>query len=254
MQGVAEEDALLARLNAPRTAADQAQHVAQRKASRSRLEDSQLDVAAKVVDLLDATGLRSSLTSTIRPADVPFVGTYNTNFSRLFPNNAAPATLRKIHQTLPYAKKVVWSRADSYEASRSAMYAARDAYQGGQCSYDDLMSAMGLTRAQRRAFFDAVHDYNFAIAEYALSVAGPGLERQTVVSMLIRSSGGRPYRGASLDYSNGVLPVSGSEDYGTGSYNTYLVTPASLPPSLGAAPVDLGDQPVRRITTATVLR
>jgi hypothetical protein len=250
LYGVVEEDAILSRVTAPRTQHDQAAHVANRKASASRLEDSRLDVAAKVVDLLEATGLRT--TSTLRPADVPFVGVYNTNFSKIFPGQTAPVSLKKIHQTLPYALKVVRSRADSYESARQAVAVARDAYQANQCPYDDFANALTQMRSQRRAFLDAVHDYNFAIAEYALSIAGPGLERQTVVSMLIRTASQRPYRGASLDRPGDVLPVSGIEDLDSGSYSTYLVSPDEA--SVAAPPARLGDQPVRRQLHSVLVR
>ena len=255
LYGVVEEDAILGRLAAPRTQHDQAAHIANRKSSRSRLEDSQLDVAAKVVDLLEATGIKT--TTTLRPADVPFVGVYNTNISRIFPNNTAPITLKKIHQTLPYALKVVRSRAESYESTREAVAAARDAYQAGQCPYDDFVNTLASMRSQRRAFLDSIHDYNFAIAEFALSIAGPGLERQTVVSMLIRPTASRPYRGASLDYSGDVRPVSGDDD-GSGSYNSYLVSPDIAVPDAAAPallpPADLGNQPVRRQVHTVMVR
>lgn len=250
LYAVAEEDAILSRLTAPRSAADKASHVSQRKASRSRMEDSQLDVAAKLIDLREATGQRT--TSPLRPSDVPFVGVYNTNFSKLFPGNTAPVTLRKIHLTLPFALKVVRSRADSYDSARQAVAAARDAYQANQCPYNDFTDALAVMRSQRRAFLDAVHDYNFAIAEYALSIAGPGMERQTVVSMLIRTTDNRPYRGASLDTPSEIQPVSGFDDFSP-SYNTYLVTPEQTAPAL-LPPPGLGDQPVRRQLHSVMVR
>jgi hypothetical protein len=251
LYGVAEEDRTLGQLTPPRSnEADRAAHIANRKASHSRLEDSQLDVAAKVADLLEAAGLRT--TTTLRPADVPFVGVYNTNFSKIFPGTTAPVSLKKIHQTLPYALKVVRSRADSYESAREAVRVAVVDYKANKIPYNDFTDALAQMRSQRRAFLDSVHDYNFAIAEYALSIAGPGLERQTVVSMLIRTTGSRPYRGASIDYSNGVVPVSGVEDIEP-SYNAYLVTPDQSSPSW-LPPPGLGDQPVRRQMHSVMVR
>jgi hypothetical protein len=253
LHGVVEEDTILARVNAPRSAHEQAAHQANRKASRSRLEDTQLDVAAKVVDLLDSTGLRGTSTA-LRPADVPYVSTYNTNFSRIFPGNSAPATLRKINQTLPYALKVVRSRSDSYVGARQALTAAESAYQGGQCSYDDFVNAMGLVRSQRRAFLDSVHDYNFAIAEYALSIAGPGLQRETVVSMLIRTNTGS-YRGAASDYSGQVQPATATApNYSSGNWSTYLVTPVEYAAPVAEARHTWGDYPSLDQNGSTLLR
>jgi hypothetical protein len=233
LHGVLEEDTVLSRVPAPRTAL---LHAAQRKASHARLEDSQLDVAAKLVDLLDAGSLRG-IGTPLRPAEIPYASTYNTNFSRLFPGNSAPQPLRKIHQTLPYALKVIRSRADAYATSRQAMNATEGAYQKGQASYHELIDAIALARSQRRAFLDSVHDYNFAIAEYALSIAGPGLQRETVVSMLIRtSSTPSTNRGASTSVPTNVIPAARLEGIDSSNWRTYLVSPpepAELRPTLG---------------------
>ena len=269
LHGVLEEDTILNRVPAPRTSHEQLAHSANVKASRSRLEDSQLDVAAKLVDLLEATSMRG-VTTPLRPANVPFASTYNTNFSRIFPGNSAPQTLRKIHQTLPYALKVVRSRADSYSTARQATTAAEQAYQRGQGTYSDFVNALGLMRSQRRAFLDSVHDYNFAIAEYALSIAGPGLQRETVVSMLIRpTTGNTPYRGASTGGSGqvpgNILPASAIGGLDSAGWNTYHVSvpdePASQRPALRpqvinrAAPIPvIGDFGNRPEWSTTMLR
>jgi hypothetical protein len=251
LYGVVEEDDILARLAVPRNSSntDKAAHQAQRSASQSRLEDSRLDVAAKVADLLEATGLRT--TNTLRPSDVPFVGVYNTNFSKIFPGNSAPITLKKIHQTLPFALKVIRSRADSYQSSRAAVTAAVTDYQANKIPYNDFSDALAQMRSQRRAFLDSVHDYNFAIAEYALSIAGPGLERQTVVSMLIRTTSTRgPYRGASLETPRDVLPVSGVEEIEP--FYSRRISPEDEAPVL--PPPGLDDQPVRRQLHSVMVR
>jgi hypothetical protein len=194
LHGVLEEEALLARVNAPRSAHEQALHQATRHAGAARVEDTRLDVAAKFVEVRQASGFTS--TAALRPADVPFVSAYNTNFQRLYANNSAPFAIVKIHHTLPFVLKVVRTRADSLAAARQALGAAENAYQGAQMPYTDLLEALTLMRNQRRAFLDSVHDYNFAIAEYALTAAGPAATRETVVSMLIRTHAATPYRGA----------------------------------------------------------
>lgn len=268
LRGVVDEDAVLRRAPAPRSAPDQAMHAALVRASTARLEDSQLDVAAKLVELQDTTGQRSR--DALRPADVPFVSTYNTNFSKIFPNTNAPVTLRKIHQTLPYGLRVIRTRADSYASARQALTTVEEAYGRTQASYADLQDALSLVRNQRRAFLDSVHDYNFAIAEYALSVGGPSLNRETVVSMLIRSSAS-PYRGASLDYNTGVVPASGllpatsSESLIGTTWDTQRITLPEPPPfeassetsELKAMPDfarELGNMPVRRLEHAVITR
>jgi hypothetical protein len=217
LHGVVEEEAILGRLAAPRTAHEQASHQASRYAAQARVDDSRLDVVSHTVDLQQATGQTSRVP--LHPSDTPFVSAYNTNFQRLFPNNSAPVSLRKIHLTIPYILKVVRTRADSLAAAKQALQASESAYQNGQMPLADLLEALALVRNQRRAFLDSVHDYNYSIAEYALTAAGPGLQRDTVVSMLIKTSQ-LPYRGAS---------------YTPGSSAEYFVRPvayetAELPP------------------------
>jgi len=125
LHGVYEEDSILHdRKNTPRATHEQAAHVANQRASRSRLEDSRLDVAAKVVDLLETTGNRGA-SSAILPADVPFVSTYNTNFSRIFPGNSAPVTLAKIHKTLPSALSVAGPLPARHPARRCSPHRTR---------------------------------------------------------------------------------------------------------------------------------
>lgn len=210
LQGVLEEDALLARANAPRTTHEQAAHQAARHASQARIEDSKLDVSTRFVELQHVTGSRSRNIPV--PADIPFVNAYNTNIERIFPQGSAPLNLRKIDLTLPLILKVVRTRADSLAAAKQALATAEAAYQAGQMPHADLMESLALVRNQRRAFLDSIHDYNFGIAEYALTAAGPGLPRETVVSMLIRVSS-PTYRGASTNIDTGanegfVQPVS----------------------------------------------
>jgi hypothetical protein len=210
LNGVLEEESLLGRIPAPRTSHEQAAHTASRHAAIARAEDSKLEVALQLMDMQTATGVQPR--GVLRPTDIPFVSAYNTNFQRIFPNGSAPASLRKINYTLPYILKVVRSRADSLAAARQALGAAESAYQANQMPYADLLESLALLRNQRRAFLDAVHDYNFAIAEYALTAAGPGQQRETVVSMLIRTplTGHPPYRGAAYSTYE-VHPVSAEE-------------------------------------------
>jgi hypothetical protein len=223
LHGVLEEDALMARVPAPRTTHEQSVHQATRHAAVARVEDTRLDVAAKYVDLQQVTGITSN--TSMRPTDVPFVSAYNTNFQRIFGNNNAPSSIRKIHQTLPFVLKVVRTRADALAAARQALGAAENAYQSGQMPYHDLLDTVTLLRNQRRAFLDSIHDYNFAIAEYALTAAGPGVSRETVVSMLIRthtSTANLPYRGAAY-FPGEIRPVSVDELVDVRNYEASLI-------------------------------
>jgi hypothetical protein len=221
LHGVLEEDAMLARVQAPRTTHEQRMHEATRHAAVARVEDTRLDVASKFVELEQVTGVNTNVA--MRPTDVPFVSAYNTNYQRIFANGTAPSSIRKIHQTLPFVLKVVRTRADALAASRQALGAAETAYQSGQMSYGDLLDTITLLRNQRRAFLDSVHDYNFAIAEYALTAAGPGVSRETVVSMLIRThTTNTPYRGAAY-YPNEIRTVSVDELVDVRHYDASLI-------------------------------
>ena len=60
--------------------------------------------------------------------------------------------------------------------------------------------------------------------------------------MLIRTANPGPYRGASLDYSGDILPVSGTQEFPDETYESYHV------------PADFGNQPVRRQLHSVMMR
>jgi hypothetical protein len=180
-----EEVAFLSSLPSPALAHQQAKSVSALSAAEARQVEAELALAAAQQDLAEAT--RSTDEGPLLPADPPFVGKYRTNFEALFANRPIPAGLRRINRTLPILHRLIVARSDAVAAAGEELKATTQAYQGGDAGFDDLHASFIQLRGQRIAFLAAVRDYNYSIADYALSVSTPELDRDAIVSMLIET-------------------------------------------------------------------
>ena len=163
-------------------------------AAASLIESAELGIAEAQYELAEAAALPAG-TPLPLPADLPHVGTYRTEFERIFSVQSPPPRLRLIDRLLPVELRLVVARATAAEAARDALDATSEAYRAGQADLAAVLSALRAWGAERRAFFDAVARYNHDIAEYALTVAGPDLSGERLVSMLIerkRAAAGAP--------------------------------------------------------------
>lgn len=150
----------------------------------ARTNEARLMLTAAQLELADAMG-RSDLELPLA-SDRPHVGAYRTKYERIFGVGRAPARLRQIHRTIPLRAAGIDRRAASVRSAEEAWNASLAALGRGQA---DLVSTLASHEAlvrERRQFLDAVRDYNYDIAEYALAVAGEGLNEPTIVSMLIQ--------------------------------------------------------------------
>lgn len=151
--------------------------------SIARVEDAKLTLLEKLLALEDFIGLPHNPDRI--PTDVPFVGAYDTKFDRLF-RGQSPADLRRIHLRLPLAHKVVLARANSTDAAKGLLLERPS------------LEAIKTYREQRRAFLDAVRDYNLAITRYAMAVGGSVPDRESVAKMLIMEPTQMASRGRNL--------------------------------------------------------
>ncbi len=158
--------------------------------------------------------------------DLPFVGQYRTEFTRIFANKVAPARLRALDQILPGRHDVIQKRAYAVTNAFEAQAEAEKAFMAGTGSAAQAAGLVVLcrneVRKQRKLFLDAVREYNFDIAEYALNVTeSTQMRDELVVGMLIRSplpsaggvkpSGGQPTRTTFVE-SGDVTPASANLD------------------------------------------
>lgn len=151
----------------------------------ARLHEAELNVVAAQYELaeLSATPIAETLPL---PADRPLVTEYDTRFETLFAGRTPPIALRRIDRTLPLRHGVVNTRATSLNAAIHHLTTETEGYRGGHVPLAALLTAHERVRENRSAFLMAVRQYNFDIAEYALSIATPGLRAETLVGMLIR--------------------------------------------------------------------
>ena len=117
----------------------------------------------------------------------PLVGPYRTEFDSIFANRAAPGRARAIHRALPHWREAIDLRSAAVQAARSAIAPAEEPYAKQKAGIETALYVHRELAQQRRAFLNAVRQYNAEIVEYASYVAGPTTSVATLVSMLTRS-------------------------------------------------------------------
>jgi hypothetical protein len=121
------------------------------------------------------------------PADRPHVGAYRTNFQELFATRTAPDRARLIDRTLPIRRMAIDQRATAAEAAHDALIAATDAHQAGSGALTGVIANAEQLIGQQIAFIETVCRYNKDIAEYAVTVAGPGVTPQILAGYMIKT-------------------------------------------------------------------
>lgn len=122
------------------------------------------------------------------PADAPLVAPYRTQFATIFANQSAPLSLRQIHQSLPGKLTLIEKRVSAMAAAENAADILLETYKRGGISLVQLLATIDRLERSRRAFLNAVVDYNYQIAEYSLAVVGSGIGSETLVATLIKIS------------------------------------------------------------------
>lgn len=150
----------------------------------ARANETRLMLTAAQLELSDAMGRIDAKLPLA--SDRPHTGAYRTKYERIFGVGHAPARLRQINRTIPLRAAGIDRRADSIRAAEEAWETSLVALGRGQADLVATLASHDALVRERRQFLDAVRDYNFDIAEYALAVGGEGLNEPTIVSMLIQ--------------------------------------------------------------------
>jgi hypothetical protein len=174
----------LASLSRPSDARELAALEAAAAVAEAHERQAELAAIAAQHDLATIAGLTDAADAPLA-ADAPFVGSYGTKFQALFGGRPAPESVRRIDQTLPLAQRLIEARAGAVTALESSLKAQVEAYHQGQVELGAVLAAHAALRQERNALLKATFDYNGSIADYALFVATPGLDRSLVVKMLI---------------------------------------------------------------------
>ncbi len=208
-----EETDFLLRLAIPQAVHQQAlltsmQASAKADEARARLE------ALRAQYALSATKPNFADAALPLPADLPFVGVYETHFETFQSRGLTSEELTQIHATLPVLRDVIERQADAAYAAGAAVYELQQGYNTGQVPLDSLLQQFEQLRQQRRSFLDAVLEYNESIADYALAVASPNLPVDRVVGMLIEVPDGQRSVLASRREQGSIRRVSNEAEIG----------------------------------------
>jgi hypothetical protein len=185
-----EETNFLSGLAVPQAAHQQAV-LASAQAS-AKAEEARTRLAAlRSQHQLAAVGARTEAVSLPLPADLPFVGVYETRFDSFQARGLAVESLARIHATLPLQREVLQRQADAVYAADTALRELQQGYQAGQVPLGNVLDGFAQLQRQRRALLTSVLEYNESIAEYAFAVASPHLPVDRLVGMLIETSDGQ---------------------------------------------------------------
>ena len=234
-----ERDRLLD-LDPPQPAHQQAMLKAAQAAAQATFSEARSAAVAAEIELADAAGL--PIEQGYVPTDAPFVSVYQTNFETLFAGRVPPRAIRQIDRTLPLQRDLINARASATAAAAAALRATRRAYADGEVALAAVLAAQATLRDQRRQFLAAVHQYNSDIAHYALTVIGPGVPRETIVSTLIETL---PTTDSVLVPKRGAQPASAIEPIGEKRDGAQL-TPAKDGTDLPLRPVPPSGVPGRK--------
>ncbi len=154
-----------------------------RAAATARVNDAQLNVESAQAALIRTARLTPQAGSYF-PTDAPLVGPYQTYFSVLFAGRPSPGRTWQIDRALPIRLKTINDRTAAVQSAASAVHYAEEAHARGEVDMRTVLACHDELHQQRRAFLDAVNDYNSDIAEYAATVAG-AVAPDRLVAMLI---------------------------------------------------------------------
>jgi hypothetical protein len=180
-----DESLQLGALPGNKDAVDSPLLAAAQAAAQARMFEAKAAAVTAQQELADAIGQPTQpLPLTV---EKPLVGPYRTEFDAIFAGRVAPGRSRAIHRALPHWREALDLRTAAVQAAASAVAPAEAAYGEGKASVETVLLAHRELAQQRRAFLNAVRQYNAEIVEYASYVAGPATSIATLVSMLTRS-------------------------------------------------------------------
>jgi hypothetical protein len=204
-------------LDSPRLAAAQA-------AAQARMFEAKAAAVTAQQQLADAIGQPAQpLPLTV---EQPLVGPYRTEFDAIFAGRVAPGRSRAIHRALPHWREAIDLRTAAVQAAGSSVVPAEESYGQGKATVETVLVAHRELAQQRRAFLNAVREYNAEIVEYASYVAGPATSVATLVSMLTRSKPPQTTDSVNRTFTNSSEPT---------------MAPPEVQPASGQEPID-GEQ------------
>ena len=106
---------------------------------------------------------------------------------RLYANGSPSSNVARLANMIPISHEFVDSRASTANTAFTALQATEDSFRKGQSHLADVLKSFERLNGLRQSFVASVRDYNQTIAEYSLTVVDTSVDRQTLVSTLIRT-------------------------------------------------------------------
>lgn len=119
------------------------------------------------------------------PSDRPHVRAYKTRFEEIFSSSVPMERMRLINQKLPLRLQVIDKRAAAVQAAEDVLSALTDPHRPKTVDPTSVTAAVGELARQQRAYLEAVCDYNYEIADYALNIVGREITGRRLVATLI---------------------------------------------------------------------
>jgi hypothetical protein len=192
-----------------------------RAAAIARMNDAQLNVESAQA-ALTRTARLAAQSQAYFPTDAPLVGPYQTYYSVLFAGRAAPGRTWQLDRMLPMRLKSINDRTAAVQSATSAVHYAEEAHAKGEADMRTVLACHDELHAERRAFLNAVNDYNVEIAEYAATVGGAVAPDRLVVMLIhlkpadrvsavpVRATGAAPTATSSGGIANPAPSASGT--------------------------------------------
>ncbi len=157
--------------------------------AQAGLEAAEVAIRTAQVELCALLGWNAT-GSMPRPLDPPHVGIYHTHYETIFARRALTERARLIHQTLPIYREAIAAHGVARQAADDVVVEQVAGYTAPQpqIAVETLISAWQQRARQQQDLCRVTWEYNNLIAEYAVPLAGQGMETPKLVGMLIRSS------------------------------------------------------------------
>ena len=119
------------------------------------------------------------------PSDRPHVRAYKTRFAEIFSSSVPMERMRLIDRKLPLRLQVISKRASAVQAAEDVLIALTDPNRAREADLTSITAAVEELARERRAFLEAVCEYNHEIADYALNIVGQEITGRQLVATLI---------------------------------------------------------------------
>ena len=119
------------------------------------------------------------------PGDLLLVAEYRTYYDEVYARQQLPFRVHQLGRTLPFRWREIQAGLTAFQAAEDWRLAAVQALSQGRGSTREFIQALECRLKAEVSLVDSLCAYNQEIAEYALSVAAPGVSADALATMLL---------------------------------------------------------------------